>query len=89
MAEVPAEGLNAAASRVSAGQDAGNDLVSEYTVFQTELLADTGESLGKIIGTQIDMMESDRKFQVGVAFPKKVSQAAQSEAAVIKKNASS
>jgi hypothetical protein len=88
MAEVAAEGLNAAAGRVEGGQESGNDLVSEYTVYQSELLDDTGESLGKIIGTQINMIESDRKFQVGVAFPKKVSNAAQAEAGEIKKKAS-
>ncbi len=84
---MPGDNLNVAADRISIAKDAGDLLVTEYTGMQSTMLTDTGESLGKIIGTQIDMQESDRKFQVGVAFPKKVSGAAQAEATEIKKKA--
>jgi hypothetical protein len=82
------EPLNEPNTRIQAVKNAANTYVNKLQEIRDQLAAEnTGSTLGKMVGAQMEMTETETRYAVESGLPKKVSQAVAAAAAEVKKAA--
>ena len=76
-----------AESRIAAGTAAGEEYEQTLETIRDNLLQDTGQSLGQMVGAQLEMTEAETKYQVSKGLPTAASKAVKSASDEIKKTA--
>lgn len=76
--------LDTAADRITAVQDAGNQYTANMEEIQNDLVVDSNNSLGAMVGGQVRITETDTEFQVTQGIPNAVSKATKTAAAAVK-----
>lgn len=80
--------LDEAGERIEAVEAAADTYVGALEDIRDDLAnEDTGSTLGKMVGAQLKMTETETKYAVESGMPKKVSQAVAQAAAEVKKAA--